>query len=305
MASSMCSAPERFFLQGVYAVEQNETLVAMTHFDRALRSDREFYDAAFMGAAMRLCMRRSDEARQELLSILANRPEYYGAFIYRFLPRFRLMFLICYGHYQHIRPMSTDIATLLAVLGLREGRLQEAKKLSQQAVNADPSNRLARLVLAQVLFTDRRYEQALRILDKPLPDYNSAIDAISMSLSGKCSLALGDIRTGLLQMEAPLSFPYGKDQRLLDTLRIEAAREYERREFLLDAMDNLKETDDQFRLYADNETVEVAWCRLFRRVESFRVSGIQKPLRLLSQKRRRSMRAEYWEVNPGGQERGA
>jgi len=191
---------------------------------------------------------------------------------------------------------AADVAVLLAMLYLREGKILEAKKLAQQAVNSDWSNNFARLVLAQALFVDKRYDQVIKLLDRPVFDHNSPLDTLAVSLCGRANIALGDIRTGLLQMDAATTLPYNKDVRLLDELRILAAQEYELREYLLDALDNLKEVTEQFRIYHGDETVDAARERVTRRINTLQAEGVSKQLRLLDKKVCRSERANYWEV---------
>jgi len=73
MAYSFCSWPEKCFLQGTYAIERGDTSHAIRHFDRAYRSDGAFYDAAFMSGALKLCLGKTEEARQLMLRIIYER----------------------------------------------------------------------------------------------------------------------------------------------------------------------------------------------------------------------------------------
>ena len=272
----------------------------MVHFDKALRAERRFYDAAFMSAAMRLCSDKIEEARQKFLSLLALKPDFCGGYIVRFLPTFRLLFLVCFGYYHNVRPIASDVATMLGVLYMREGKMLETKKILQQAVNADPKNNFACVMLGWALFVDRRYQQVVKLIDKPVYDFRSPLDSIAMNLCGKANLALGDTRTGLLQMESSYHLAYKQAPELLDGFRIEAAREYEAREYLVNALQALQGVTDPSRIYDECENVDTARQRIERRIATIRVEGIKNPLRFDKQANPVSCREDFWEIKTVG-----
>jgi tetratricopeptide (TPR) repeat protein len=300
LAFRLCTHAERHFLQGVAELQRFRTLKAMVAFDKAYRADRRFFDAVYMGAALRLCLDKVDEGRQKFLSLLAKKPDFCGGYIMRFLPNFRLLFFVCYGYYHNVRPIASDVATMLGVLYLREGKMLEAKKILQQAVNADPANNFACVMLAWALFVDRRYQQVVKLIDKPVYNYKSPLDSIAMSICGKANLALGDTRTGLLQMETAYHFTYSKAPELLDGFRIEIAREYEAREYLIDALEALQGVSDPWRIYNGCENVDTARQRIECRIATMRAEGIKNPLRFLKQGSPDSRREDFWEIKAVG-----
>ena len=302
-AYRMCTRAEQHFLRGVSELQRFRTLKAMVAFDRAYRADKRFYDGMYMGAALRLCLDRVDEARQKFLSLLALKPDFCGGLIIRFLPTFRFLFLVCFGYYHSIRPIASDVAAMLGILYMREGKMLEAKKMLQQAVNADPKNNFARVMLGWALLTDGRYQQVVKVVDKPVYDCRSPLDSIAMNLCGKANLALGDTRTGLLQMESSYHLAYKQAPELIDGFRIETAREYEAREYFIDALHALQEVTDTSRVYNGCENVDQARQRIESRILTFQAEGIKKPLRFDRQGAPVSCREDFWEIKTVGGKR--
>jgi hypothetical protein len=102
-------------------------------------------------------------------------------------------------------------------------------------------------------------------------------------------------------MEGAARMPFRGKEAFHDTLNIEAAGEFEQREYLIDAFEALNETKDLSRIYRDGETVGEAKQRLAARINTLAKRGISKQLSLSRGKKRKQFRKEdYWEMNPRG-----
>jgi tetratricopeptide (TPR) repeat protein len=300
LAFSMCTAAEKEFLFGVYELKRNLHRNALTHFERSFRADITFYNSAFCAAALRLSIGQVVEARGRFLKLLSADPDFLGAYILRFMPGFRLMLELREGLHYCIRPEAPDIAVLVGVLYEREGRYTEAKKALQQALNADHSNKLGRVMLADVLINEGRAEAGLKYVEKMLPDFKSPLDGLIMNVRGHGHLATGDIRTGLLLLEGASRIPFKGLKVFRDTLNIEAGREFELREYLVDAFDALKDVSDITRMYTNEENVGVAKQRLAARINTMAKSGISKPLSLSKGVKKQFRKEDFWELGRDG-----
>ena len=300
LAYSMCTSAEKEFFSGIYELKRHSYRNAVAHFERSFRADNTFYNSAFCAAALRLGMGQVVEARGRFLKLLSEDPDFLGAYIRRFIPEFRLMIELREGLHSRIRPEATDIAVLVGVLYAREGRYPEAKKALQQALNADHSHKLGRLMLADVLINEDRAEAGLKYVERMLPDFKSPLDGLVMSVRGHGHLAKGDIRTGLLLLEGAPRIPFKGLKVFRDTLNIDAGREFELREYLADAFDALKDVSDISRMYTSEETVGVAKQRLAARINTMMKSGITKPLSLSKGVKKRFRKEDFWELGRGG-----
>jgi len=166
LALSLSTTAEKHFFYGVELMKRHSLLEAMVFFERAFKSDAEFYDAAFCSASAMLCFGRVTEARSRFLKLLKDCPDFYGGYVIRFLPNFRLMVNLREGYNYRIRPEAADVAVLIGILYKREGKFAEAKKILQQALNADFSNRLVRVVLAEVLVAEGHPDTGLKLVEK-------------------------------------------------------------------------------------------------------------------------------------------
>jgi tetratricopeptide (TPR) repeat protein len=301
LSLNLCTIAEKNFFHGVERMKRQSLLEAMVFFERAFKSDNKFHDAVFCSAAAMLCLGRVTEARSRFLQLLKDCPDFYGGYVIRFLRGFRLMVHLREGYNYRIRPEAADVAVLIGILYKREGKFAEAKKILQQALNADFGNKLVRVVLAEVLVAEGHPDTGLKLVEKMVGNLKDPLEGLGMNIRGRACLAIGDIRTGLLLLEGAARMPFRNEETFRDSLNIEAAREFEQREYLVDAFEALNETRDLSKLYTESETVGEAKQRLAARVNTLAKRGISKQLSLSrAKKKKQSRKEDYWEMGPRG-----
>jgi len=284
LSFSLSRSEEQAFIRGCEALLKGREEMARRHFRTAANRRAEFMDAWFMLGFIELANGRAENARQAFLHILQDDKPFFGFYVLRFLPTFRPHVNLFEDFLFHIMPTTPDVAAATARLYLIEDRNREAKKIIHPAFREYPDNPAVQAVWGQSMLADDSPDPVINEVDRRLPFHRgkNELDILVTHVIGAAYLAKGDFRSGVSHWESIMHQAIGKNPRLFDRFRILLAKQYEKKGFLIDAIEVLGTVQDHAMPYEPDMTVDFKRGQLVERINTFSRSGIVRPLQFHS-----------------------